>query len=249
LQQNHLRLLPTQPLPLDDVGVIKTEQSSSSGGLEGNIEDMSTWVQCEFCDYRCPKKDRLSRHVRNVHYKEKPYGCNLCDACFGRKDKMKRHMATVHSQERPFKCDFCSHSSGRKDKIREHVNSVHLKNRPPRPSKSGGSKSHKAKKAIKSLPEMQHPVPVPVTDIHQQLADILSLPQHPIPPHEINSSGSGLQIMQNGGNLMTFPVNLMSGVHYSQLHHQLQQQQQQQQQVQPVLQSQQQSTAYKLVTS
>ena len=122
--------------------------------------------QCEFCEYRCSKKDRLTRHVRNVHYKEKPFGCELCDASFGRKDKMKRHMATVHSQERPYKCDFCAHSSGRKDKIREHIQSVHLKNRPPRPKKS-----HKKK-----------PANVNPTDLPNQP---VVLPQHPVPPQDI----------------------------------------------------------------
>ena len=58
--------LPSQDIR-DHTG-IKTEAD-----LENNA-DMSTWTKCEFCDYRCPKKDRLSRHVRNVHYKEKPFG-------------------------------------------------------------------------------------------------------------------------------------------------------------------------------
>jgi len=85
---------PGIPPPRPDANpVAKTEDLDNT--------DISSWIKCEFCDYRCPKKDRLSRHVRNVHYKEKPFGCTLCDACFGRKDKMKRHMATVHSQERP----------------------------------------------------------------------------------------------------------------------------------------------------
>ena len=122
-------------------------------------EDTSSWIKCEFCDYKCPKKDRLSRHVRNVHYKEKPHFCHLCDATFGRKDKLKRHLATVHSAEKPFKCDFCPHSSGRKDKIREHMQSVHLKTRP--------RKSHKKKKiddhTLTALPRQPIPRPDLVT--------------------------------------------------------------------------------------
>ena len=122
-------------------------------------EDTSNWIKCEFCDYKCPKKDRLSRHVRNVHFKEKPHFCPLCDASFGRKDKMKRHLATVHSTEKPYKCDFCPHSSGRKDKIREHIQSVHLKNRP--------KKSHKKLKSDESsnMPQVLPTQPIPRNDL------------------------------------------------------------------------------------
>ena len=124
-------------------------------------EDTSTWTKCEFCDYKCPKKDRLSRHVRNVHFKEKPHFCHLCDATFGRKDKLKRHLATVHSPEKPFKCDYCPHSSGRKDKIREHIQSVHLKTRP--------RKSHKKKVKDEEQPTLITP----------------GLPSQPIPRHDL----------------------------------------------------------------
>ena len=124
-------------------------------------EDTSTWTKCEFCDYKCPKKDRLSRHVRNVHFKEKPHFCHLCDATFGRKDKLKRHLATVHSPEKPFKCDYCPHSSGRKDKIREHIQSVHLKTRP--------RKTHKKKVKDEEQPTLITP----------------GLPSQPIPRHDL----------------------------------------------------------------
>ena len=122
--------------------------------------------------------DRLSRHVRNVHYKEKPFGCTLCDASFGRKDKMKRHMATVHSQERPYKCDFCNHSSGRKDKIREHIQSVHLKTRPPRPKK-------KYPKKPKSLMNPTASISNSITT--SSSTEIVNLPQHPLPRHELHT--------------------------------------------------------------
>ena len=48
------------------------------------------------------QKDRLSRHVRIVHYKEKPFVCNMCEYSTGRKDKLKRHQSTVHSQVRSY---------------------------------------------------------------------------------------------------------------------------------------------------
>lgn len=161
---------------LDASVKLETIQSSPILPNSGDFDDFSSWVKCDFCDYRCPKKDRLSRHVRNVHYKEKPFGCNLCDASFGRKDKMKRHMATVHSQERPFKCDFCNHSSGRKDKIREHVQSVHLKTRPPRP-----------KKKYPKKPKAQITSSITNSSSSAVSTEIVNLPQHPLPRHELHT--------------------------------------------------------------
>lgn len=171
---------------------VKSEPSPpppSSTLVGSDFDDFSSWIKCEFCDYRCPKKDRLSRHVRNVHYKEKPFGCSLCDACFGRKDKMKRHIATVHSAERPYKCDFCNHSSGRKDKIREHVQSVHFKNRKPK------KKYPKKPKASSS-----------------STTNVVSLPQHPLPRHELNHSGIQIQAtnsVQNTDLVTLSPVSFV----------------------------------------
>ena len=89
---------------------------------------------------------------------------------------MKRHMATVHSQERPFKCDFCNHSSGRKDKIREHVQSVHLKTRPPRP-----------KKKYPKKPKVQITSSITNSSSSALSTEIVNLPQHPLPRHELHA--------------------------------------------------------------
>ena len=232
---NLLKMLPTQPLPQSHLApdLLKTED-------ENNLEtaavgtDMSNWVKCEFCEFRAPKKDRLARHVRSVHYKEKPYGCTICDASFGRKDKMKRHMATVHSRERPFKCDFCSHSSGRKDKIKEHIQSVHLKTRPPKPKKPKSTgvsgvtaKKTKAPPIVNNdagapeapllndenravvLPSSTTIEPVPANVLtslnsHPNL-DLLSLPQHPLPPHQALANHQNNHIQLFNGST---PLNL-----------------------------------------
>lgn len=170
-----------------------------SATSNNDFDDFSSWVKCEFCDYRCPKKDRLSRHVRNVHYKEKPFGCSLCDACFGRKDKMKRHMATVHSQERPYKCEFCNHSSGRKDKIREHIQSVHLKTRPRKPKK----KYPKKKKNASTPPTNNVQTALSAISTHNftngiPTAELLHLPQHPLPRHELQSGFTSASTIVSG---------------------------------------------------
>jgi transcription elongation factor Elf1 len=95
--------------------------------------DLDTFAvsdQCGFCDYFSDKKDRMRRHIRTVHLREKPFHCDLCPLAFGRKDKLKRHVDTVHSVDKPFKCDFCAHASGRRDKLKYHVETAHLRMRP-----------------------------------------------------------------------------------------------------------------------
>jgi len=80
---------------------------------------------CKTCDYTSRQRDRMIRHYKNVHLKEKPFVCTQCNTSFGRKDKLKRHMDTVHSDAKPFKCDFCSTSFNRRDKLKQHVSSIH----------------------------------------------------------------------------------------------------------------------------
>ena len=49
-----------------------------------------------------PLKDKLDRHVRLVHNKERPFSCHLCDKRFGQKFHLERHMAAIHMKERPY---------------------------------------------------------------------------------------------------------------------------------------------------
>ena len=92
-------------------------------------------------------------------------------------------MATVHSQERPYKCDFCNHSSGRKDKIREHIQSVHLKTRPPRPKK----KYPKKPKSLMNPANSTSNSSTAANSSSSSSTDIVHLPQHPLPRHELQT--------------------------------------------------------------
>ena len=49
-----------------------------------------------------PLKDKLDRHVRLVHNKERPFSCHLCDKRFGQKFHLEGHMAAIHMKERPY---------------------------------------------------------------------------------------------------------------------------------------------------
>ena len=99
------------------------------------------FVSCKFPDYATDNSYLLSRHVRTVHNKEKPFTCTLCEYSTGMTYLLKRHQSTVHNMEKPFKCEFCAYSSNRKDKLREHIQRSHDKNQPKGPKKKYNKKS------------------------------------------------------------------------------------------------------------
>ena len=35
--------------------------------------------KCDFCDYETSKKNYLAKHIKTVHFFERPFKCNLCD--------------------------------------------------------------------------------------------------------------------------------------------------------------------------
>ena len=130
----------------------------SNNTSQSSLSDYDLSNQCAECDYYSDKKDRMRRHVKTVHLREKPFSCQLCPYSGARKDKLKRHMETVHSDEKPFKCDFCNHVTNRKDKIKVHVESVHLKMRMP----SKGSHKKKAKKDAATSTNVKDEMPTAV---------------------------------------------------------------------------------------
>ena len=56
----------------------------------------------------------------------KTFACNICDQLFTRKDKLKRHIENIHMKERPFSCNHCSFKCYRRDRIKKHMMSEHV---------------------------------------------------------------------------------------------------------------------------
>ena len=129
----HALTSPNLQTPVrNDIKREDVEEASVDAAMEEQFEEhyvkqVVSFMNCKQCSYTCTKRDRMVRHVKNVHLKEKPHACHLCTSSFGRKDKLKRHLDTVHSTEKPFKCHICSNAFNRKDKLRGHVQGVHFK--------------------------------------------------------------------------------------------------------------------------
>lgn len=134
---NGLRFGPPAPQSNGGQESARADTSvNSDAGLDNQLfkdaEDGN--IVCTHCDYISKQRDRMVRHFKTVHLKEKPHVCTLCTSSFGRKDKLKRHLDTVHSTAKPFKCDYCATAFNRRDKLKAHINSLHFKSTPPPPA-------------------------------------------------------------------------------------------------------------------
>ena len=41
--------------------------------------------KCDYCDYETSKKNDLERHIKRVHFFERPFKCDLCEFTSGDK--------------------------------------------------------------------------------------------------------------------------------------------------------------------
>ncbi len=79
---------------------------------------------CNLCSKAFNQKSTLTRHIRIVHEKLKPYSCNECEKTFSTKDIIYLHTLKEHplSNPKPFSCDICIQSFYDKKALRRHKN-------------------------------------------------------------------------------------------------------------------------------
>ena len=101
--------------------------------LRCSNDDVSLF-SCSECDYKTPRKDTLSRHIKLHHAPE--FKCDKCD--FSTKDKnlLGNHKRYKHSptkaQKDPeifFKCSWCPYQSKRKANLERHIGKCQAKKR------------------------------------------------------------------------------------------------------------------------
>ena len=76
--------------------------------------------QCTVCDFSTKQNCVLSKHVKEFHYREKPFKCEICLNCFGSKDTLTKHQRMVHENE----------SFGVKGYLKTHQRTVHVNEKP-----------------------------------------------------------------------------------------------------------------------
>ena len=74
-------------------------------------------VPCPDCGKLMSGRASLSRHIRDVHLKLKPWKCQLCNTSFTRRRNLDNHVVMLHETRRSVVCRFCdasfSHDSHR----------------------------------------------------------------------------------------------------------------------------------------
>lgn len=91
---------------------------------------LNTKYKCKLCEKQYSRADRLNKHVRDKHAKEKANKtvaaeCKTCGMQFGRNFDLIRHMRAVHMSEKPHQCDDCGRKFAFKSNMHEHRKRAH----------------------------------------------------------------------------------------------------------------------------
>jgi len=88
-------------------------------------KDFVKEFSCSECSYTSTSKGNLTKHVTEVHAKEKQYMCTYCGAQTSRKYHLSRHIKAVHQGEKFFCCQQCSYKTNNNLCLKKHVAEVH----------------------------------------------------------------------------------------------------------------------------
>ena len=83
-------------------------------------------VFCPICSKEFKWANERSRHIREVHSKDRRVKCPKCNQDFSRRETMERHCRRDHSNNvNNFSCDICDKQFNRKDNLTRHIKEVH----------------------------------------------------------------------------------------------------------------------------
>ncbi|KAJ8671322.1 hypothetical protein QAD02_002581 [Eretmocerus hayati] len=81
--------------------------------------------QCDECLKVFANKNRLSKHIEQVHTSNRDYECQVCESTFPTRKQVSQHKKEVHRNERKFPCDYCSWASKRRNTLAHHKKTKH----------------------------------------------------------------------------------------------------------------------------
>lgn len=81
--------------------------------------------KCHLCPSSFAEKNKLCKHIQSVHEHVRPYECDLCNARFSQASDRKRHRLVLHEGRRPFICEVCGKAFGRRSSLNQHCQRIH----------------------------------------------------------------------------------------------------------------------------
>ena len=94
--------------------------------------------KCTICEDGFTLREKLKRHIVEVHEGLKPFKCSLCEqVSFARKETLKQHFVTVHkvhnvtdlipvnNKKKKYKCSDCDESFTMNYNLNQHIRSAH----------------------------------------------------------------------------------------------------------------------------
>ncbi len=132
-------------------GSAKSAKTAKSGDERGSerpkrarrVRVPNERSRCKICGHLFTQVGDLTKHIRTVHEKQRPFKCDFCDKAFGEKGtcswnpqcitqlltllsgNLQKHRRSVHLNERPFKCLKCGAAFAFRDGLTRHTALVH----------------------------------------------------------------------------------------------------------------------------
>ncbi|BHF73939.1 hypothetical protein SprV_0401702300 [Sparganum proliferum] len=81
--------------------------------------------ECSLCGKVFNRRDKVKRHLSELHHGIKSYQCATCARAFSRNDKLVRHIMTVHQGIKAFGCSHCTRRFSRRWEYQRHMQVIH----------------------------------------------------------------------------------------------------------------------------
>uniref|UniRef100_A0A5K3F2T4 C2H2-type domain-containing protein n=2 Tax=Mesocestoides corti TaxID=53468 RepID=A0A5K3F2T4_MESCO len=103
----------------------------STINLDGEIHELpgdgspNKLFECSLCGKVFNRRDKVKRHLSELHHGIKRHQCVTCSRLFSRNDKLVRHIMTVHQGIKAFGCLHCPRRFSRRWEYQRHMQTTH----------------------------------------------------------------------------------------------------------------------------